>query len=105
MKVTALEEKFLLSSNAIESANQQASLQIESLKEQVNIIPTQRDDTLRQLSVSWEQVKEDAQALANLKVVAAEWMAKVDKPRRKINIGTRTSGESECCLESKGRTS
>ena len=52
MKVTALEEKFLLSSNAMESANQQASLQIESLKEQVNIISTQRDDALRQLSLS-----------------------------------------------------
>lgn len=52
MKVTALEEKFLLSSNAMESANQQDSLQTESLKEQVTIIPTQRDDALRQLSVS-----------------------------------------------------
>lgn len=52
MEVTALEEKFLLSSNAMESANQQDSLQTESLKEQVTITPTQRDDALRQLSVS-----------------------------------------------------
>ena len=48
MKVTALEEK-LLSSNA--------SLQIESLKEQLNVVTKQRDDIWLQLSVSQEQEK------------------------------------------------
>ena len=56
MKVTALEEK-LLSSNARENANQQASLQIESLKEQLNVVTKQRDDIWLQLSVSQEQEK------------------------------------------------
>lgn len=56
-KVTALEEKLRLSSNARESANQQASLQIESLKEQLNVVTKQRDDIWLQLSVSQEQEK------------------------------------------------
>ncbi|XP_023587475.1 thyroid receptor-interacting protein 11 isoform X4 [Trichechus manatus latirostris] len=68
-KVTALEEKLVSSSNAMENASHQASVQVESLQEQLNVVSRQRDETALQLSVSQEQVKQYALSLANLQMV------------------------------------
>ncbi|XP_028744132.1 thyroid receptor-interacting protein 11 isoform X2 [Peromyscus leucopus] len=68
-KVTVLEEKLVSSSNAMENASHQASVQVESLQEQLNVISKQRDETALQLSVSQEQVKQYALSLSNLQMV------------------------------------
>ncbi|KAM4853054.1 LOW QUALITY PROTEIN: thyroid receptor-interacting protein 11 [Thomomys bottae] len=68
-KVTALEEKLVSSSNAMENASHQANVQVESLQEQLNMVSKQRDETALQLSVSREQVKQYATSLANLQMV------------------------------------
>ncbi|MEJ1269633.1 thyroid hormone receptor interactor 11 [Cricetulus griseus] len=68
-KVTVLEEKLVSSSNAMENASHQASVQVESLQEQLNMVSKQRDETALQLSVSQEQVKQYALSLANLQMV------------------------------------
>ncbi|XP_035117185.1 thyroid receptor-interacting protein 11 isoform X1 [Callithrix jacchus] len=68
-KVTVLEEKLVSSSNAMENASHQASVQVESLQEQLNVVSKQRDETALQLSVSQEQVKQYALSLANLQMV------------------------------------
>ncbi|EPY81555.1 thyroid receptor-interacting protein 11-like protein [Camelus ferus] len=68
-KVTVLEEKLVSSSNAMENASHQASLQVESLQEQLNMVTKQRDETSLQLSVSREQVKQYALSLSNLQMV------------------------------------
>ncbi|XP_032200537.1 thyroid receptor-interacting protein 11 isoform X2 [Mustela erminea] len=68
-KVTVLEEKLVSSSNAMENASHQASLQVESLQEQLNVVSKQRDETTLQLSVSREQVKQYALSLSNLQMV------------------------------------
>ncbi|XP_057586938.1 thyroid receptor-interacting protein 11 isoform X2 [Hippopotamus amphibius kiboko] len=68
-KVTVLEEKLVSSSNAMENASHQASLQVESLQEQLNVVSKQRDETALQLSMSQEQVKQYALSLSNLQMV------------------------------------
>ncbi|XP_036698098.1 thyroid receptor-interacting protein 11 isoform X3 [Balaenoptera musculus] len=68
-KVTVLEEKLVSSSNAMENASHQASLQVESLQEQLNVASKQRDETALQLSMSQEQVKQYALSLSNLQMV------------------------------------
>ncbi|XP_062945947.1 thyroid receptor-interacting protein 11 isoform X2 [Cynocephalus volans] len=68
-KVTELEEKLVSSTNAMENASHQASVQVESLQEQLNIVSKQRDETALQLSVSQEQVKQYTLSLANLQMV------------------------------------
>lgn len=68
-KVSVLEEKLVSSSNAMENASHQASVQVESLQEQLNMVSKQRDETALQLSVSQEQVKQYALSLANLQMV------------------------------------
>uniref|UniRef100_A0A8C9DN09 Thyroid hormone receptor interactor 11 n=1 Tax=Prolemur simus TaxID=1328070 RepID=A0A8C9DN09_PROSS len=68
-KVTVLEEKLVSSSNAMENASHQASLQVESLQEQLNVVSKQRDKIALQLSASQEEVKQYALSLANLQMV------------------------------------
>uniref|UniRef100_A0A452FVU9 Thyroid hormone receptor interactor 11 n=1 Tax=Capra hircus TaxID=9925 RepID=A0A452FVU9_CAPHI len=68
-KVTVLEEKLVSSSSAMENASHQASLQVESLQEQLNVVSKQRDETVLQLSLSQEQVKQYALSLSNLQMV------------------------------------
>ncbi|XP_044520977.1 thyroid receptor-interacting protein 11 isoform X2 [Gracilinanus agilis] len=72
-KVTILEEKLISSSNAVENASHQASLQVESLQEQLNVVSRQRDETVLQLSVSQDQVKQYALSLANLQMVLEQF--------------------------------
>ncbi|KAM6445914.1 thyroid receptor-interacting protein 11 [Rhynochetos jubatus] len=72
-KVLVLEEKLVSSSTAVENASHQASLQVESLQEQLNLVSKQRDDTVLQLTVSQEQVKQYALSLANLQMVLEQF--------------------------------
>ncbi|XP_062954314.1 thyroid receptor-interacting protein 11-like [Cynocephalus volans] len=75
-KVTELEEKLVSSSNAMENASHQASVQVESLQEQLNVVSKQRDETALQLLVSQEQVKQYTLSLANLQMVLEQFQEK-----------------------------
>ncbi|XP_068110686.1 thyroid receptor-interacting protein 11 isoform X2 [Hyperolius riggenbachi] len=95
-KVSLLEEKLLSSSTAVETASHQATMQVESLQEQLNLASRQRDEALLQLNMSQEQVKQYALSLANLQMVLeqfqqeekAMYSAELDK-HRKQNVELR----------------
>ncbi|NXA78805.1 TRIPB protein, partial [Thryothorus ludovicianus] len=72
-KVLVLEEKLASSSTAVENASHQASLQVESLQEQLNLVSKQRDETMLQLTISQDQVKQYALSLANLQMVLEQF--------------------------------
>ncbi|XP_014812958.1 PREDICTED: thyroid receptor-interacting protein 11 [Calidris pugnax] len=72
-KVLVLEEKLVSSSTAVENASHQASLQVESLQEQLNLVSKQRDETVLQLTISQDQVKQYALSLANLQMVLEQF--------------------------------
>ncbi|NWX96548.1 TRIPB protein, partial [Nothoprocta ornata] len=72
-KVFALEEKLVSSSTAVENASHQASIQVESLQEQLNLVTKQRDETVLQLTISQDQVKQYALSLANLQMVLEQF--------------------------------
>ncbi|NWT36870.1 TRIPB protein, partial [Chroicocephalus maculipennis] len=72
-KVLVLEEKLASSSTAVENASHQASLQVESLQEQLNLVSKQRDETVLQLTISQDQVKQYALSLANLQMVLEQF--------------------------------
>ncbi|NXV47165.1 TRIPB protein, partial [Uria aalge] len=72
-KVSVLEEKLASSSTAVENASHQASLQVESLQEQLNLVSKQRDETVLQLTISQDQVKQYALSLANLQMVLEQF--------------------------------
>lgn len=89
-KVTLLDDKLATSSNAVENASQQASMQVESLQEQLSRVVKQRDDALIQLRTSQEQVNQYAVSLSNLQMVLeqfqqeekAMYSAELDKLKR-----------------------
>ncbi|XP_069806096.1 thyroid receptor-interacting protein 11 [Dendropsophus ebraccatus] len=72
-KVTVLEEKLLSSSSAVETASHQATIQVESLQEQLNLVSRQRDEALLQFNMSQEQVKQYALSLSNLQMVLEQF--------------------------------
>ncbi|XP_053108885.1 thyroid receptor-interacting protein 11 isoform X2 [Hemicordylus capensis] len=72
-KVQILEEKLLSSSTAVENASHQASMQVESLQEQLNLVTRHRDETILQLTISQDQVKQYAVSLANLQMVLEQF--------------------------------
>ncbi|XP_053357855.1 thyroid receptor-interacting protein 11 [Clarias gariepinus] len=72
-RVAMLEEKLVSSSSAVESASQQASLQVESLQEQLNVLARQRDEALLQLHAAQEQVNQYAVSLSNLQMVLEQF--------------------------------
>ncbi|XP_050981409.1 thyroid receptor-interacting protein 11 [Labeo rohita] len=72
-RVTLLEERLTSSSNAVESASQQASLQVESLQEQLNGAVRQRDEALIQLRAAQDQVNQYAVSLSNLQMVLEQF--------------------------------
>uniref|UniRef100_A0A8C5T6U3 Thyroid hormone receptor interactor 11 n=1 Tax=Malurus cyaneus samueli TaxID=2593467 RepID=A0A8C5T6U3_9PASS len=72
-RVLILEEKLASSSTAVENASHQASLQVESLQEQLNLVTKQRDETVMQLTMSQDQVKQYALSLANLQMVLEQF--------------------------------
>lgn len=55
------------------SLSHQASLQVESLQEQLNLVTKQRDETVLQLTISQDQVKQYALSLANLQMVLEQF--------------------------------
>uniref|UniRef100_A0A3Q2U2J6 Thyroid hormone receptor interactor 11 n=1 Tax=Fundulus heteroclitus TaxID=8078 RepID=A0A3Q2U2J6_FUNHE len=72
-RVSLLDEKLATSSNAVESASQQASMQVDSLQEQLSNVVKQRDDALAQLRTSQEQVRQYAVSLSNLQMVLEQF--------------------------------
>ncbi|XP_007543219.1 thyroid receptor-interacting protein 11 [Poecilia formosa] len=72
-RVALLDDKLATSSNAVENASQQASMQVESLQEQLSNVVKQRDDVLLQLRTSQEQVRQYAVSLSNLQMVLEQF--------------------------------
>ncbi|KAG8561853.1 hypothetical protein GDO81_015503 [Engystomops pustulosus] len=72
-KVTILEERLLSSSTAVETASHQATMQVESLQEQLNHVSRQRDEAMLQFNMSQEQVKQYALSLSNLQMVLEQF--------------------------------
>ncbi|XP_061699976.1 thyroid receptor-interacting protein 11 [Syngnathoides biaculeatus] len=72
-RVALLDERLASSSSAVETASQQASMQVESLQEQLSGVVKQRDDALLQLGTSQEQVKQYAVSLSNLQMVLEQF--------------------------------
>lgn len=72
-KVSVLEERLLSSSNAVETTSHQATMQVESLQEQLNLVSRQRDEALLQFNMSQEQVKQYAVSLSNLQMVLEQF--------------------------------
>ncbi|XP_076841933.1 thyroid receptor-interacting protein 11 isoform X2 [Brachyhypopomus gauderio] len=72
-RLAMLDEKLASSSSAVESASQQASLQVESLQEQLNGVVKQRDEALLQLRTAQEQVNQYAVSLSNLQMVLEQF--------------------------------
>ncbi|NXA21694.1 TRIPB protein, partial [Ibidorhyncha struthersii] len=124
-KVLFLEEKLVSSSTAVENASHQATLQIESLQEQLNLVSKQRDETVLQLTISQDQVKQYALSLANLQMVleqfqqeekamysaelekhqkqAAEWRRKAEKLEEKVVSLEESLGEANSALDAASR--
>ncbi|XP_066484544.1 thyroid receptor-interacting protein 11 [Tiliqua scincoides] len=72
-KIQVLEEKLQSSSTAVENASHQASMQVESLQEQLYLVTRHRDETVLQLTISQDQVKQYAMSLANLQMVLEQF--------------------------------
>ncbi|NXE54069.1 TRIPB protein, partial [Casuarius casuarius] len=124
-KVLVLEEKLVSSSTAVENASHQASLQVESLQEQLNLVSKQRDETMLQLTISQDQVKQYALSLANLQMVleqfqqeekamysaelekhqkqTSEWKKKAEKLEEKVVSLQESLGEANAALDAASR--
>ncbi|NXY01474.1 TRIPB protein, partial [Pteruthius melanotis] len=124
-KVLFLEEKLASSSTAVENASHQASLQVESLQEQLNLVTKQRDETVLQLTISQDQVKQYALSLANLQMVleqfqqeekamysaelerhqkqSAEWKKKAEKLEEKVVSLQESLEEANAALDAASR--
>ncbi|KAM9190550.1 thyroid receptor-interacting protein 11 isoform 3-T3 [Mergus octosetaceus] len=124
-KVSVLEEKLVSSSTAVENASHQASLQVESLQEQVNLVSKQRDETVLQLTISQDQVKQYALSLANLQMVleqfqqeekamysaelekhqkqTEEWKKKAENLEEKVVSLQESLGEANAALDAASR--
>ncbi|KAF1448252.1 Thyroid receptor-interacting protein 11, partial [Pygoscelis papua] len=124
-KVLILEDKLVSSSTAVENASHQASLQVESLQEQLNLVSKQRDETVLQLTVSQDQVKQYALSLANLQMVleqfqqeekamysaelekhqkqTAEWRKKAENLEEKVVSLQESLGEANAALDAASR--
>uniref|UniRef100_G3PF04 Thyroid hormone receptor interactor 11 n=1 Tax=Gasterosteus aculeatus aculeatus TaxID=481459 RepID=G3PF04_GASAC len=72
-RVALLDEKLATSSSAVENASQQASMQVESLQEQLTGVVKQRDEALIRLRTSQEQVNQYAVSLSNLQMVLEQF--------------------------------
>ncbi|NXI77136.1 TRIPB protein, partial [Rhipidura dahli] len=124
-KVLILEEKLASSSTAVENASHQASLQVESLQEQLNLVTKQRDETVLQLTISQDQVKQYALSLANLQMVleqfqqeekamysaelerhqkqSAEWKKKAENLEEKVVTLQESLEEANAALDAASR--
>ncbi|XP_071385206.1 thyroid receptor-interacting protein 11 isoform X2 [Centroberyx affinis] len=102
-RVALLDERLATSSSAVENASQQASMQVESLQEQLSGVVKQRDDALIQLRTSQEQVSQYAVSLSNLQMVLeqfqqeekAMYSAELDKHKREKDEWRRKAEKLE----------
>ncbi|XP_034051420.1 thyroid receptor-interacting protein 11 isoform X2 [Thalassophryne amazonica] len=102
-RVTLLDEKLATSSSAVENVSQQATMQVESLQEQLNGVVKQRDDALAQLRTSQEQVKQYAISLSNLQMVLEQFQqeekaiysAELEKHKKEKNDWKRKAQKLE----------
>ncbi|XP_070609284.1 thyroid receptor-interacting protein 11 [Erythrolamprus reginae] len=124
-KVRDLEEKLLSSSTVAENVSHQASMQVESLQEQLNLVTAQRDENMLQLTLSQDQVKQYAISLKNLQMVleqfqreekamysaelqkaqkqTAEWKKKAEQLQDKVVFLQERLDEANEALESASR--
>ncbi|XP_055013598.1 thyroid receptor-interacting protein 11 [Boleophthalmus pectinirostris] len=72
-RVVLLEERLATSSSAVENASQQASMQVESLQEQLSGVVRQRDEAYAQLRTAQDQVQQYAVSLSNLQMVLEQF--------------------------------
>ncbi|CAN9501961.1 unnamed protein product [Ophioblennius macclurei] len=72
-RVALLDDKLASSSSAVENASQQASMQVESLQEQLCGAVKQRDDAQAQLRTATDQVNQYAVSLSNLQMVLEQF--------------------------------
>nr|XP_035968395.1 thyroid receptor-interacting protein 11-like [Halichoerus grypus] len=61
-----------------------ASVQVESLQEQLHVVTQQKEDTALHLAASQEEGKQYGHILADLKLELAEWMEKADSLEGKL---------------------
>ncbi|TNN64169.1 Thyroid receptor-interacting protein 11 [Liparis tanakae] len=80
-RVALLDGKLATSSSAVENASQQASMQVESLQEQLTRVVKQRDEALVSLRTSQEQVNQYAVSLSNLQMKAM-FSAELDRLKK-----------------------
>ncbi|KAI5611722.1 thyroid receptor-interacting protein 11 isoform X1 [Silurus asotus] len=124
-RVAMLDERLASSSSAVESASQQASLQVESLQEQLNVMARQRDEAFLQLHAAQEQINQYAVSLSNLQMVLEqfqqeekamysaelekhkkqkeEWKRKADMLEDKVSAMQLNLDEANGALESASR--
>ncbi|KAM5165972.1 thyroid receptor-interacting protein 11-like [Callospermophilus lateralis] len=113
-KVTLLEEKLAISSKA----SHQASVQIESLQEQLSLVSQQRDENALQLSLCQERVRQCALSSSNLehsqeeekamhsaelakeKQLVAEWKNKAEKLEGEVSSLQERLHEANAMLDS-----
>ncbi|XP_023999407.1 thyroid receptor-interacting protein 11-like, partial [Salvelinus sp. IW2-2015] len=94
-RVTLLDDRLATSSSQVESTSHQASLQVESLQEQLSGTVRQRDEALIQLRAAQDQVNQYAVSLSNLQMVLEQFQQeeKAMYSSDLINTrGRRTSG-------------
>lgn len=61
-------------------------MQVESLQEQLNFVTRQRDETVMQLTISQDQVKQYAVSLANLQMVLEQFQqGKLTPPEIRVH--------------------
>ncbi|XP_069117475.1 thyroid receptor-interacting protein 11-like isoform X2 [Argopecten irradians] len=77
-RLAVAEESLLSSSSAVENASQQASLQVESLHQQLMSASTQRDQAYLQISSLQDQCQQYSMSLANLQMVLEQFQQEKD---------------------------
>ena len=68
----------------MEKASRGASLQVESLREQLHVVTQQKEEAVLRLAASQEEGRHYDRRLANLKLELAEWMEKADALEGKL---------------------
>ncbi|XP_057171101.1 thyroid receptor-interacting protein 11-like [Ursus arctos] len=83
-EVTVLQGKLVLSSTALENASHRASVQVQSLREQLHMVTQQKEEATFQLAASQEEGRQYGHVLAALKLEVAKWMEKADSLEGKL---------------------
>ncbi|KAL4238385.1 Golgi organization [Mactra antiquata] len=78
-RLATAEENVYSSSSAVESANQQASQQVDSLQQQLHFVSQQRDQAYLQISSLQEQNQMYSSSMTNLQMVLEEFQQEKDR--------------------------